>query len=119
MKDNDPRVYIQGCHDFCKNFSITNAKEIIEGHFGKLLYLFNKIKSEVDIPIAPIFTDFDSNVEFDFSFVSPVFFESNLNGFDLNLYTPVFEDNGVELFFISAKSNLFYQSNLISSASLI
>jgi len=29
-----------------------------------------------------------------------------LNGFDLNKFTPVFEDDGIELFFISAKSSL-------------
>ena len=50
-EDNDPRVYVKGCHDYCKIFSITNAKEIIEGHFGKLLYLFNKIKSKEEIQI--------------------------------------------------------------------
>lgn len=115
-QDNDPRVYLTGCQEFCKQFSITNAKEIIEGHFGKLLYLYNKIRSEGVPPTIPIFTEFDQSVEFDFSFVSPVFFESNLNGYDLSKYTAVYEDDGIELFFISAKSNLVYQSEMSSSS---
>ena len=94
--------------DLCKKFSITGAKEVFEGHFGKLLYLYNKIKSEGIKPSEPIFEEFDSNIEFDFSFIGPTFFESNLSGFDLENYSNQFEPDGIEPFFLSAKSNLNY-----------
>lgn len=70
-QDQDPRVYLSGCLDFCKKYSITSATEIFEGHFGKLLFLYNKISSEIKNPQGVIFDDFDTSVKFDFSFVGP------------------------------------------------
>lgn len=43
QKDNDPRVFMEDCTDFCAGYSMTKATELYEGNFGKLNYLFNKL----------------------------------------------------------------------------
>ena len=43
QKDQDPRVFMEDCTDYCKSYSMTKATEMFEGSFGKLNYLFNKL----------------------------------------------------------------------------
>lgn len=107
-KDQDPRVYIPECLDYCGKFSITEAKEIIEGSFGKMFYLYNKIKSKIPDTKEPIFGEVEDEEEYDFSHVSNEFFESNLRGFDLGNYISIFDRNGIELFYISANTELVF-----------
>lgn len=107
-KDQDPRVFVPECLDYCGKFSMTSAKEIFEGSFGKLYYLYNKIKAKRIKAKNPVFKDIDMTKEFDFSHIGIDFFESNLKGFDLNGFENVFERNGIELFYISAKTKLVF-----------
>ena len=65
---------------------------MFEGHFGKMNYLHSKIKYNIGLPQKPIFSEIDSDLDFDFSHIGDVFFESNLNGFDLQNFTPEFEN---------------------------
>lgn len=42
-KDQDPRVFMEDCTDYCKSYSITKATDLFEGHFGKVNYLYEKL----------------------------------------------------------------------------
>ncbi len=118
VKDQDPRVYLSDCLDFCKGFSLTSATEIFEGSFGKLNFLVNKIKAEGMKKEGIVFTDIKDK-DYDFGFVSSEFFESNLPNFDLGSYTSKFERNGIELFYISAKSRFFYGTGNEANSSVL
>ncbi len=82
-KEPVPRVYIKDCLDFCKGFSFTSATEIIEGNFGKLNFLFEKIISSGGKIENPLFSEINVEDRFDFQYVNNIFYESNLNGFHL------------------------------------
>ena len=65
---------------------------MFEGHFGKMNYLNSKLKYVFESPSMPMFSEIDSDIDFDFSHIGDTFFESNLNGFDLQNFTPEFEN---------------------------
>lgn len=89
---------------------MTSAREIFEGSFGKLKFLYDKITSENKPPQTLLFPDIIEDVKYDFSHVGSVFFESNLPHYNLNEYSSDFQKEGIELFYISAKSKLKYQN---------
>lgn len=110
-KDNDPRVFFDDCKNYCSRFSLTHAREIFEGNFGKVYFLYQKIQSESGMPSKLTFDEIDHSVKYDFSYISPDFFESNLKSFELDSYSLSFERNGIELFNMAAAANLTYKKH--------
>lgn len=111
VKDNDPRVFFEECSDYCSTFSISHARETIEGNFGKLYFLYQKLLALGELPSTLLFDEVDYSVKYDFSYVSTEFYESNLKSFELDAFTSTFDRNGIELFYIAANSDLGYNKN--------
>ena len=110
QKDKDPRVFIASCKDFCGSFSLTKASEIFEGHFGKINFLYKKIRDFGMTPKTIYFNEVEPQQNYDFSKMSVDFFEPNLSNFNLNTFTPVFEKEGLELFYISSQSRFYFNT---------
>lgn len=110
LKDKDPRVFISNCKDFCGAFSIAKATELFEGHFGKINFLFNKIRDSGMSPKTVYFEEVEPQKNYDFSRMSVNFFEPNLSNYNLDTYTSVFEKEGLELFYISSQSNFYFNA---------
>ena len=120
-KQIDPRVFFDDCQEFCSAYSLTKATEIFEGNFGKLNYLFNKIKARKEFPekeqlifdyINPRFDDWD------FEKVSDDFFDANLRFFDLERYTMTWDRKGIELFYLASQSRTNFGDSSLASVTL-
>jgi hypothetical protein len=114
----DPRVFFEDCQEFCSAYSLTRATEIFEGNFGKLYYLYLKIQARKEFPAKEqLIYDFinpKSDV-FDFGSVSDEFFDANLKSFDLERYTPVWDRNGIEMFYLASQSRTNFGDSSLSS----
>lgn len=120
-KQTDPRVFFEDCREFCGAYSLTKATEIFEGNFGKLNYLYNKIKALKEYPEKEqLIFDYinPKSDDWDFEKVSDDFFDANLRFFDLEKYTLTWDRKGIELFYLASESRTNFGDSSLASASL-
>lgn len=115
LKDSDRRVFFEDCEDYCSRFSLTHAREMFEGNFGKIYFLYQKIMALGKLPQKVMYDEIDFSIKYDFSFISPEFYESNLKSFELDAYSSSFGRNGIELFYVAANSDLSYGSKSVGT----
>lgn len=119
VKDSDFRVFFEECTDYCSTFSMTHAREMVEGNFTKLYFLYQKIVAMGSVPSKLIYDEIDYAVKYDFGYIGNEFYESNLKTFELDSYTSSFERNGIELFYIAANSDLGYSKKDVAKMSVV
>ncbi len=120
-KQTDPRVFFDDCREFCSAYSLTKATEIFEGNFGKLNYLYIKLKSKKEFPEKEqLIFDYinPKSDDWDFEKVSDEFFDANLRFFDLERYTLTWDRKGIELFYLASQSRTNFGDSSLASAGL-
>ena len=116
--EKDPRVFFTDCEDFCKSYSLSRATEIFEGNFGKLNFLYQKIRENKEVLDIDdiIFDEVDVTEEIDFAGLSVDFFGASLASFDFEVYASHFEKEGIELFYLASNSKTLFGPSELSGS---
>lgn len=113
LRQTDPRVYFDDCSDFCGAYSLTKATEIFEGNFGKLYFLFRKLRqfNEVISFKQLIFEQVNVEDDYNFSMISPEFFDANLKNTKFEKFSISWGEAGINLFYTASKSKNYYTTS--------
>lgn len=67
------------CLDYCKNFSLTYANDILDGNLNKLDYVYRKIIASNLKSTDPFFEEIDGEKDYLFSEINSIYFENKLS----------------------------------------
>ena len=108
----DLRVYFDDCSDFCGGYSLTQATEMFEGNFGKLYFLFRKLRQFNEVPTIKqvIFEQVNVLDEYDFSMISFEFFDAFLKNVRFEKFSINWDNLGIQLFAIASQAKNYYEA---------